>query len=307
MSSPDSDPPREIRSYRTTYDLATVIRRRNSLTSVLEAEYGGRPLGAGEFDRFLAIVADELELAAPHWPTLADSLRHLVGTTPDHETLRADCHRLAGNRGRLLARKPVVPWQVQRTWEWVPVQVMAAHPARDVRDRWGARLLLKIMAGTPCPLAVFQFWSLKRCRVHARDFGFSRPRGSKGTPPRYPYTTPAQLVTLRYSALVDPERSGREPHLEFVQFTPSLSRWNKEQIRRRARLDPGYTCPEGHPSSFPCHRCPVGYLACPAGTHRLDYLPKPCPGCGRPDAPFDTDRDEVVCVDCHAASALGRA
>jgi hypothetical protein len=238
---------------------------------------------------------------------VAESVRYLVGARLTAAAVAELAHRLAGNRQRLRERRPVAPWAAQRWPEWVPVQILAVRRARDARDRDdGASLSFKIMAGTPCPIAVPQWWSLQRCRFLSRTFGFSRPmRRVSGMPPKYPYSVPEQLVNLRVEMLVDPEKSVREPYLDATRIVPSLAEWNREVLRRRFRVDPGYECPEGYPHDLPCHRCHVGYLRCPAATHRLDYERAPCPQCGRADAWWDPESRSGVCVRC-TIKAAGR-
>lgn len=228
---------------------------------------------------------------------LADSIRAEAGRVLDAETLVALAHRLAGNLARLASCRPVPPWHVQRFPEWVPVQVLGCARARGGKGQMGALFRFKVMAGTPCPRVVLQWWSNRRCLYHARDFGLAVGR-ARGKTPRLPYEAPEQFATLRLAALIDPALSRAEPAFAEVKFPAgrSIAGWNRTQLRRRLRL--GFACPEGYPDDFPCHRCHRGYRSCPAGTHRDDYVERPCPLCGLPDAVWDPESPFEGCVDC---------
>jgi hypothetical protein len=232
-----------------------------------------------------------------HRPTLEDSLRHLAGALVTPELLDDTCWRLAGNLTRLRHRKAVPPWHGQQLMEWVPLQVLGCRRVKNARGRLGARLRFRIVAGTPCPRIVDRWWSMTQCRVYAPEFGFSRPVG-RNAQPRHPYGVPEQLVSLRLYGLIEPQLCGVEPAFRVVGWPDSVADWNREVIRRRLRVDPGYTCPRGYPTQFQCHRCPAGYVDCLAATHKHEWRTGPCPECHRPDALFDPDDTGGLCVDC---------
>ncbi len=223
-----------------------------------------------------------------------------MGTRPlTAVEIRDLAHRLAGNLPAL-KKGALRPWTPSRRPEWVPVQVMEAHWARGPRRVLGASFEFKFMAGTPCPRRVSQFWSLRRCRFHARGFGFgrgiNRHRGTLGT---RPFEDPLQFATLRFLGRIDPVRSAAagEPVISAVEFpdTESIRTWNRMQLDRRARV--GFRCPLKLPDSFPCHRCAAGYSHCLAGTHPANYAVGPCPTCGRAEALLEFS-GAVFCVAC---------
>lgn len=287
---------------RHTYSVSQIIKTKNALAEVLTFEFEGKIINGSNFDRLLAVVRDGLSGEA-NGQALYDSLRHLINQPMTAQVIEETSHRLAGNMPRLRRRRAVSAWHVQRIYEWVPVQIMAARKQRNNRGELGSLLSFKFLAGTPCPLTVLQWWSLRKCRFIARYLGYSKPppRNAK-YPAKYPFTTPEQLVTLRFLALVDPIRSEKEPVFTSLEYPGSLQAWNRKQIRKRFRED--YLCPEGQPRSFPCHLCIRGYSTCAAGTHRLDYVVKPCSTCGNEQAVWDKELSTKCCVNCYNTAVI---
>ena len=260
-----------------------------------------------QFDRVCDIFWESLvpgNLGSDKIPydKLVDSLRHLAGRVLTHELAEEAAHRIAGNLPRLRRGLKVVPWHVQRFYEWVPVQIMGTRKARNSKNEMGSLLTLKILAGTPCPMTILQWWSNRKCRHLSRDFGFSRPPGRRALhPPKFPYSDPAQLVQMRFLALVDPTKSEREPVLTDIEFTPSLSAWNRGVIDRRFRVD--FDCPLSLPVTFGCHQCPIGYgpenkKPCAAACHRYTFTQRLCPVCQDEEALWDQEIPANMCVNC---------
>jgi hypothetical protein len=298
------------RPIRNQYNIYEVLKLRDRLVEVLQFEYGGKLIQGADFDRLLCLIRETLPIVDfKGMDALADSVQHLAGRILDRETLVETCHRLAGNLPRLVNRKSIVPWHNQRFFEWVPVQITGARLERRNKDV-GTTFTLRILAGTPAPMIVLLWWSLRRCRFYSAEFGFTRQRSSKlsASESKYTYADSRQLVTLRFLGLVDPEKSTREPVITSVEVPRSgpVSIWNREQLKRRFRVDEGYTCPMKFPVTFPCHLCIKGYLSCPAGTHRHDYKVRLCPVCKRPDALWDPDVPANKCVDCVGDEAFNR-
>src|SRR4029077_4381747 len=151
---------------------------------------------------------------------------------------------------------------------------------------------------------ISKWWTVPACRHYAlRYLGFSRPvKLVTSRPPRYPFSTLEQLVGFRLYVLLEPALCKHEEPMfgGHVQSPLSLKPWNSELLRWRFRVDEVYDCPQGHPYSFPCQRCPYGYLeTCSVGTHAYDHVNRPCPVCGEAEAPFDVERSETMCVTCH--------
>lgn len=256
------------------------------------------PRGA-DFDRLVDLVIEVLDPKL-HRQTVADSIQNLAGTPLDDKLIDDTAWRLAGNLKRLRQRRAVPPWHGQKLPEWVPVQVVSCRRSKSKKYQSGATVGFRVMAGTPCPRIVLKWWSLKQCRFYSTDFGWSKPGGGKSGPPRYPYSAPEQLVGLRCHVLITPDESTTEPGFLVPRFPAEVAAWNSDMIKRRLRSGPTYRCPAGLPDSFPCQKCPRGYTTCKAGTHRLDWVERPCPVCGKQDAYFDPEGAADQCVDCFA-------
>lgn len=229
---------------------------------------------------------------------LADSVRDLAGRAISREEMGETAWRMMGNLPRLKARRTVPPWHLQKMREWVPVQITACRRTLQGHKR-GALFTFRILAGSCCPKIVQRFWSLAQCYYFAPDFGFSRP----GKQARHLFAVPEQFVSLRAYVLVYPELSLDGPGFRELDWPGTIKTHNKEQIKRRFRVDEGYACPIGHPSRFPCHRCPVGYLQCAAATHRKKWVKKRCPECENAKAFFDPESASKMCVDCTSKRA----
>lgn len=228
---------------------------------------------------------------------LADTLAPLAGTTPDAAVLDLLGWRLAGNRPRLTLglAVPLRPGNPEPAW--TAAQVTAVH-RRPAGQKPGAELAVRCLCGPAAGLALSAWWSRAAVHRHARAFGFSRR-----TRPPLPLRAPEELVNLRAWLLLPAFAPGEEPRPLEVRSSPQLAAWNRDLTRRRRRLDPAFSCPLGrHPLSDPCHQCPRGYRACPAGTHRDDWVAGDCPECRRPDAALDPARPGK-CVDCRRRAA----
>lgn len=238
-----------------------------------------------------------------------DSLAPAAGETMTDELADTLAWRLAGNMKRLTLGFPALPWRINATPEWVPAQVMRAVKAKGFNNKAGYTLSFKILAGRPASLTVTKFWSVKFCRYVARTLGFSTrvPGEFSKRLPTYLYHTPVELVTLRMELLIDSEfcRDG-EPGFDKIACKGALLDWNRGQMRLRDRILPDCQCPRNHPSTVPCHRCPVGYANCPAGTHRLDYVFKSCPTCKEAQAAFDPELPGESCLRCTEAAVMAR-
>lgn len=297
-------PLEDDKKQRFNYPLQKILTDRNNLTEILRYDFEGREVTGEHFERLLTLV-HEFFPGKLLDETLKASVRHLAGTSPSAEQLKAVAHRLCGNLRRLAGQKAVPPWIVQKFREWVPVQIMSVRRERSKQGRLGGIFEFRVLAGTPAALTIRKWWSLQACRYWAtKHFGFSKPPGKSiaAKPPRYPFATLEQLVGFRLYVLMEPSLCGhKEPMFgTHVKVPPSVAAWNKELLKHRFRIDPGYTCPEGYPQSFACHQCPCGYQGtCPVGTHPYDYEIKPCSVCGKVKAPFDPQRGDAMCVNCH--------
>ena len=281
---------------RHNYSIGKLLKLRDNLIEIM-AEFEGKTPRGDKFDRLVQLVWENLP-GRLNRETLYESLRNCAGTLMTKELIRETCWRIAGNLPRLRLERVTPPWHVQRFAEWVPLHILSARPHRRGK-KMGAMFTMRIMAGTPCPFITFKWWSVKRCRYYARNgFGFSKRPGAGGVV-KYPYVDPAQLVNLRLYGLVEPELCGKEPGISEPRWPASVRNWNKEIIRRRFRVDQGYSCPQGFPLELACHHCPVGTDRCPAGTHRQLWRRKYCEHCEREGAVFDPEISHTMCTDCY--------
>lgn len=256
-----------------------------------------RPLLTNRFERFVDICMDNSGIANPDYETFRESVRYLAGAVLRKPMIETLAHRLAGNFHRLKHHIPVQPWTRQDYHEWVPVQ--AIEVCRVFHEKWGAaaRLTLKILAGSPASITVRQRWSVKRCRVIARDLGFRNFGRRRNDPPPFPFATVEELTSMRWEMMVEPDLSDTEPYLSKTRTRPALQDWNRNLLKMRTRK--GFDCLVGHPINFPCSQCAVGYLTCPAGTHRDDWKVKHCQECGERDALWDYQITTATCLNCY--------
>ncbi len=227
-----------------------------------------------------------------------ETLRPFAGAAFTQQSREALCYRLAGNLPRFRLGRPVHVWSVQRIEEWVPFQILSVLRERS-GGAMGVTVNFKALTGTPAGLRCQRWWSDKLCRYLSYDFGFSK----RSAVQRYPYSVPEQLVTMRLYGLVTPEECQDKLGFSEIRVPQSLKKWNSRQMKRRFRIDDGFTCPQGYAPSFPCQLCPIGYTTCPAGTHRLDYVDRVCKACKQLSS-FDVDQEVGVCVNCHNLNVL---
>lgn len=197
--------------------------------------------------------------------------------------------RIAGNLPTLKAGLPILPWTSQVNDEWVPAQIVKVSPAvkmRNNRAERGHEMFIRVQAGTPCCQVTSRFLTRRFSFALARRLGFTKRTG------RFPYTDPMQLVNLRFIGEILAEKSATKIWLGRIHMTTSIIDSNRELLRLRLHLDP---CPNGW--THPCHNCVVGYLTCPAGTHREDFQMAFCRHCGL-DAFFDPETSTEICVAC---------
>ncbi len=279
--------------------MGQILTRREILVEALR-ELKNHKLVRDRFERLIEICMNNAGIAEPDYETFEQSVLYLAGRRFKESLIKTLAYRLAGNVDRLRHKLITPPWRRQQVAEWVPVQAVAVH--RVAHDRWGvaARITLKILAGTPCPMTARVRWSFKRCRYVASELGFRQYGKKKDDPAPFPYARPEELTTMRWEMLVDPDLSEGDPYLTEVRYKPALQDWNKAQLRRRMRID--FTCMAGHPLGFPCSQCAVGYVNCPAATHRENWLIKGCRECQRPGQFWDLDQCRDSCIECYMRS-----
>lgn len=274
------------------FQLSKILKKRNKLFDQLWIRHQGAELVAERLSKF---VSDILELmpGVVDRRTILMSVLYLAGKIVDRQNLFDLCWRLAGNIEILLAGKAITPWSFQAADEWVPVQISEADHHRNKYGDKGFLLSFQVMAGTSCPLRIVKFWSNRFCHFVAKSLGFTEQRKEM------PFSTGTEFVSLRTNVLIEAERSHEKPFFEKIHDTPACRKWNRDILKLRMRISE--PCPYGYTHS--CHKCPVGYSSCPAGTHMLTYKQKYCHGCDS-DEYFDPTKDDTKCVNCMAAYKL---
>lgn len=277
--------------------ISSVLKLKKKIdTNLGVAEFVGMVLTGDTYLYFVKSIHDLLPKGVD-WDTLDDSLIHLTGQELTDVTLSDEAWRLAGNLHMLKAGVPVKPWTHQRTPEWMPTQIIGCKWMRDRFENPGMLYRFRILAGSACPLQVFQFWSLKKIYYVASCLGFSKPWD------KYAFADPAEFVGLRCLQYLDIQ-AGEKPVFSRVanlsELKNSLFNYNKRLLMARARID--FECPKKF--IHECFRCPIGYLTCELATHREDYKVRFCPRCQQ-DTWFDPGRPNVkICVSCLKRVAL---
>jgi len=230
-----------------------------------EMFYGYTPVG-GAFDD----LVDQVHrcLSKVRKPVLRTSLEHLAGQRLDRQTIYDTAWRLAGNMERLRQDEPVLPWSRQKCREWVPIQVMSYEPHATKRGQLGGMFRVRILAGTPCPMILRVFWPITACTMIARHCGYTARWHA------YPFADRSELVNMRLLALIDPELcKPNQPRFFKVASAPALLKWNRNIIQKRFRKggNKPWPCPLDY--THRCFECHVGYLDCPAATHRETIRP----------------------------------
>lgn len=234
-------------------------------------------------------IAAELPAYVPR-DVVVESVRYLAGTVlTEVEAIRL-AWRLSGNLPRLRQGLPVHAWTVQQQDEWVPLQINRCVRTRNPRGRVGYDFTFRILAGTPAPLQITQFWSSRVVKYVSRQIGFSAPWGT------YPYRSARDMVGLRLLGRVEVALSRAVPVFREVAGSNSLIQWNRRHVLK-LRLRVGQVCPERY--THACFRCPIGYEQCPAGTHAKTYEIGRCPVCQTENALFDPEDRTLACYVCN--------
>ena len=286
------------------YDIAGIFRRRDHLMKSLASRYANVNLEGPNFAVFVSDVCRELPSTCKA-EAVAHSLFELVGSSPSAKDLFHIFWRLAANTSALSSGVAVHPWNDQSGEEWAPVQIVDVKPSREF-NKSVYEMTFQLLGGPACPLRVFQKWSTKKVYYLAqrRDeqgygFMFSRKAGGRSRRvPKYPFENVRQLFGLRLLVLLDPELSDDGPGFREIRFTSSLSTFNRELIKKRARLENPYVCPKGLLNTTFCHSCHYGKEDCSMACHVRTYVPEICPSC-ESESYFDPQNVvSMFCVNC---------
>ena len=268
--------------FRWNHFLAT----RKKIFSVMMTELHGTKPSIADITR----TADKIAQIIKTDPeVVAKSISELGVYICDKDKLFFSAWRLAGNIKSLRSGKVLRKWPNANAPEWAPLQITSCSRISDKR----AEFRCVWLAGSPSGIVFKLVLSKAQLRRYAKSLGFLSPRGERKC---YPFRAPEQIVKFRTYGLAIPAKDVDTPPVAL--HTPeTFRRYNRELLKKRYRIDPGYFCPKKFPTTFPCHLCPVGYLNCEAATHREDYLIRICNSCGDKGA-FDPEQKTDLCIDC---------
>lgn len=273
-----------------------VLEKRREVVDVLrlfcERPAGRPPLTPAQVKDVTARVEAALGLPPGAART---SLAGLVGCRPGRPELERLGWRLAAGAAAMAVGGEVRPVATVDAWQWCPFQVTRVLRRSD-RGKSEFVVRIRYLAGTVAAEAVDLRWSSARVRMLAWEFGFAR--GSDDRRGRRALDAPEQLVLLRAYGLL-PAKAQEFVPVEVKAFR--LAAWNRAVLAKRYR-EGGFQCPAGRPRAFPCHRCPVGYVSCPAATHRETYVTGDCPQCGAAGVAVDPEPPSA-CAGCRRKAA----
>lgn len=263
------------RSALPRYNIKRIIQVRDMLVNDTFSDYLGFAPTGESFEELVDRLCDAFSGVSRQ--VMWDSVRYVAGALLSEEAMRNMVWRLAGNIRRLRDGQVVPPWHLQTEKEWMPVQIIAYQPEESARGRRGGRFTMRVLAGTACPLRLSKFWPRGFARYIALGAGYSRGNGE------FRLGDISELVNLRLWIRIDPElcRPGL-PGFDEVGCTAGLLKWNREIIKKRFRR--GFICPYHY--DHHCFKCHVGYLQCPAATHKETV------DVGREDAGEGEDRGD---------------
>ncbi len=272
--------------------ISKVIKQRDKTTEYLHTYLGTTLSG-----KSLLLFADDIIATLPagiELSTIFSSIQLFAGSQITQPILKDLAWRLAGNIDSLKEGRVLKSWTVSAEPEWVPVQITSAKYIRkkkDLYDKGVPAYLYKmtILAGSPCTLTMTRAWTVKACRLYARELGFTSNNGN------FPYSNPQEFVSLRFMAEITKERCrDNQPGFDRIKVTSALKNWNRSIMRMRMRDT--FTCPENY--EIPCYLCWHGYNSCPAACRKIDLERRSCNGCND-DGWFDPeDRAGKFCLDC---------
>lgn len=230
------------------------------------------------------------------YDTVFESVRVLAGSRLTDNDGIVTAWRLAGNVNRLKQGYPVNAWTSQEFDEWVPVQVLRMQKTRNRYNKVGYDATLRVLAGTPCAMKIYTFWTQTALPIVAGKIGFSPSYG------KYPFSGGAEFVNLQFLVRIEAERSQVQPRFFEVSCSNSMITRNRRDILKlRMRLD-GHNCPLSF--SHDCWQCAVGYERCTAGTHYRTYVQQPCMRCGKSDVLHDPEDTSTYCIKCAMAERM---
>lgn len=268
------------------FNYSAIKKRRNNIAAFLVCNYLNAPLVG---DTLHNLAAELMRFFPPKTCVSAvfESVRLRAGTAFDRRTAQEFAWLLAGNVPALIAGQPVAFWVRQLADEVVPVRVEHVQPTRRKKE-FGFMFKCRVLAGTPCPMQLSQFFSARSCHVFSRVVGFSpTPWGL------LQYGGIAQHFTnLMFFAHIDAERSHDKPVFRNISVSSSMLKENKKLLDVRCQQRP---CPNGY--THTCLVCPIGYNDCSYAVHQKTFVEQHCRTCDSASF-FDPDQVGVMCINC---------
>lgn len=199
-------------------------------------------------------------------PVIEKTLSNLIaGRVLDMSWAEHVINRLAGGMWLLKSGIPLYPWAGQLKEEWVLTMIRSATyyttPRRNIP---GAMLEFYVITGTPADMSFTQFFPDFMLRKMAIKLKILERKNNR-------FLHHRELV--KHYVLLKLE-IGSELKASKFQERDALNKRNKIRAKRRSEYKT--KCPRQ--SKWPCHFCPAGYVSCPLGTHKNDYVLKQCPG-----------------------------
>lgn len=239
--------------------------------------------------------------------SVTNSIKSLAGKELTDKLLLELCWRIAANVDVMWVGKPVIDWDFQKEFEWIPVFIEEVYVVKQ-DGRLKNRFIFQSLAGSVVPRKLVQNWSFEKTTHLAtnRDhkdlgFGFNRSRLNRRgeNTAKNLFWDYRQFAGLRCFLLLDPVKSKarNEPTATEVGHSLSTMNYNKKLITRRDR---GVTpCFHELSDSIECHQCPYGTDKCEMATHPRSYVVIQCKQCktkgycDRGDKLYDN-----MCVNC---------
>jgi hypothetical protein len=262
-----------------------LFKQRDSLVENLN-DFVGKELVAQTYHDFVDRLHQELPDGILRC-VIHDSVQLLLKQRLSSRQLFEICWRLVANVEELRSVRPVLPWERQKAYEWIPVQICGVETQRKDKELQNV-FTFQALAGSVVPQTLVQSWSVKKTNYLAKyrteknfGFGFGRSRvNRRGTQlGKGLYLDSRQFYNLRCWLLLDPARSKNVPFAIEVGHTAATTAYNKELITLRDRTQ--NPCLKGF--DLECYVCPFGAKDCVLATHALTYRKQSCTRCKQPE------------------------
>lgn len=279
------------------YPVASIIRLKNELGTVLAAEFTDVPLVGDDLTRAVVIIQSVLRWKCLKHTLVESSLSHVIGRKLSAAAWIDLAHALVGNRLQLSRLQAYSPWAVQLVDEFVPVQILKVEEGRKPDGTRGARLTVKVLAGPPAAMRLSWFWTGPQLDARAVKLGFDRVGRPEDPPKPHVLHHCRELVGLRCHALVSAMASRDVPGLTMMDPGKFVDR-NRSLIKLRYRPVSQYPCPLDLPVFRECHYCPADQAKCPLACLDVPGRIGPCEGCGDMEALMPADPAVTRCEAC---------